>query len=249
MEKKTIIIVEDEIITAMDIQMQLELSGYMVQVASSGEEAIEMAVRLRPDLILMDIVLKGEMDGTQAAQCISDLYKIPIVFLSAFNDDYTFKRAKLSDPYGYLTKPFETRDLHRAVELALYKHQNITNILAADKRYRAIMDNASCGLFVHDERGIISEANKQCEQIFNVSKDKLIGCDFKSFFIPSEIDYITVQLQKMVEEKNIGPNQAHIQSSESNVKEVQFSSSCIDIDTENLYLTVINDETARNRLQ
>ena len=134
MEETNVLVVEDEAITAMDIQMRLQKLGYKVPaVIDSGEEAISMAEKLRPDLILMDIVLKGKIDGTVAAQRISSTHHIPIVFLTAYSDDDTFNRAKLSDPYGYLTKPFEERDLRIAVELALFKHKLRAQALLTEK--------------------------------------------------------------------------------------------------------------------
>ncbi len=122
-----ILVVEDEAITALDIKQRLKGLGYSVPaIANTGEEAISFAESFKPDLVLMDIILKGEMDGTQAAKYISSHYQIPIIFLTAFIDEDTFKRAKLSDPYSYITKPFETRDLQIAIELALFKHDMIT---------------------------------------------------------------------------------------------------------------------------
>ena len=119
-----IIIVEDEAITAIDIQEYLQKLGYSVlAIAHSGEEAILQVKKKKPHLILMDIVLEGSMDGTQAAKKIWDDYKIPIIFITAYSDEETFSRAKLSFPYAYLIKPFETRDLRIAIELALFKFE------------------------------------------------------------------------------------------------------------------------------
>lgn len=119
-----ILVVEDEAITAMDIQKRLEKLGYKVlAIVDSGEEAILMAEKFHPDLILMDIVLKGEIDGTVAARRITSFSHIPIVFLTAYSDAETFNRAKSSIPYGYLTKPFGSNELRIAVELALYKRK------------------------------------------------------------------------------------------------------------------------------
>lgn len=124
MEETNILVVEDEAITAMDIQKQLQKLGYKVPaIISSGEEAILMAEKLRPNLILMDIVLKGEIDGIVAAQRISNLYHIPVIFLTAYSDADTFNRAKSTLPYGYITKPFGLNELHMGVELALHKYK------------------------------------------------------------------------------------------------------------------------------
>jgi len=122
--KEKVLVVEDEAVTAMDIKARLEELGYSVlAIANSGEEAISLAAKLKPDIVLMDVILKGNMDGTEAAKQISIRNRIPIVFLTAYSDDTTLERAKLSAPYGYITKPFETRDLQITVSIALFKRK------------------------------------------------------------------------------------------------------------------------------
>ncbi|MDX1900593.1 MAG: response regulator [Gammaproteobacteria bacterium] len=122
-EDTKILIVEDEIITAMDTQQYLTKLGYnVIGLTGSGEEAIEMARSQRPNLILMDIYLQGKYDGAQAAQKILEFCQVPIIFVTAYKDGNSFNRAKLCGPFGYLTKPFEKRDLCNAIELAVFKH-------------------------------------------------------------------------------------------------------------------------------
>ncbi len=123
MAGKRILVVDDERIVNLDIQATLKRLGYnIVGDAVSGSEAIEKASQFKPDLVLMDIKLRGEMDGVEAANFIIKSYDIPVVFLTAYSDDQTLNRAKLSGPFGYLLKPFEERDLRSAIEIALYKH-------------------------------------------------------------------------------------------------------------------------------
>lgn len=117
-------VVEDEGIVALDIRSKLEGKGYEVPaVFSTGEEAVAGAGEFLPDLVLMDIQLAGEMDGTQAAEQIHARYNIPVVYLTAFSDDKTLNRAKAAEPFGYMLKPFEEKKLHATIEIALYKHQ------------------------------------------------------------------------------------------------------------------------------
>ena len=105
MPPKRIMVVEDEGIVALDIQSKLESKGYEVPaVLATGEDAIDRAGELLPDLILMDIQLAGELDGTQAAERIHELYDIPVVYLTAFSDDRTLNRAKNAEPFGYMLK-------------------------------------------------------------------------------------------------------------------------------------------------
>ncbi|MBT3342888.1 MAG: response regulator [Gemmatimonadetes bacterium] len=119
-----ILVVEDEPIVALDLQQRLEKMGYRVpSVVATGEAAIAAAVSERPQLVLMDISLAGPMDGVEAAEQITNQLRVPVVFLTAFSNDQTLERAKLAEPYGYLLKPFEERELQTTIEVALYKHK------------------------------------------------------------------------------------------------------------------------------
>ena len=123
MAKTSILVVEDESIVAKDIQQSLKKLGYSVpSVENSGEDAIDAAGQHKPDLILMDIMLKGEISGIEAAQQIKNRYQIPVIFLTANADESTLSKAKVTEPYGYIIKPFKEIDLHTSIEMALYKH-------------------------------------------------------------------------------------------------------------------------------
>ena len=123
MAKTSILVVEDESIVAKDIQQSLKKLGYSVpSVENSGEDAIDAAGQHKPDLILMDIMLKGEISGIEAAQQIKNRYQIPVIFLTAYADESTLSKAKVTEPYAYIIKPFKEIDLHTSIEMALYKH-------------------------------------------------------------------------------------------------------------------------------
>ncbi len=124
MAKTEILIVEDEAIIAMEIENRLKSLGYAVPaVVSTGADAIQEIAKTLPDLALMDIKLKGEMDGIETAAQIRDRYDVPVVYLTVYADEDTLQRAKITEPFGYLIKPFAERELHAAIEIALYKHQ------------------------------------------------------------------------------------------------------------------------------
>ena len=113
---RRILVVEDELVVATDIQQRLVSLGYEVpSIASTGEEAVQLAAEGKPDLVLMDIVLPGGMDGVEAANQIRQQLDIPVVFLTAHSDEHTFGRAKMSDPFGYVVKPFEERTNRKSV--------------------------------------------------------------------------------------------------------------------------------------
>jgi len=124
MAKAQILVVEDDVILVMELQDRLQSFGYSVAAAvSSGEEAIKKAGETRPDLILMDIRLKGDMDGIEAALEIRACFGTPVVYLTALADENTLQRAKVTEPYGYIVKPFGEKTLHSTIEIALHKHK------------------------------------------------------------------------------------------------------------------------------
>src|SRR5688500_8622672 len=124
MTQTRILVVEDESIVALDIQCRLESMGYEVPATvASGEKAVEQAGDLRPDLVLMDIHLQGKMDGIEAADQIRRRFGIPVIYLTANADHPTVQRAKVTEPFGYVIKPFEERELQTSIEMAIYKHQ------------------------------------------------------------------------------------------------------------------------------
>jgi len=122
LNKSRILVVEDEAIVAMVIKRRLKDLGYIVSgVASTGKDAITKVEGTFPDLVLMDIRLKGDMDGIEATKIIKDRFSLPVVYLTAHSDDVTFKKAKETDPDGYILKPFTEKDLSTTIEIALHK--------------------------------------------------------------------------------------------------------------------------------
>ncbi len=117
-----IIVVEDEVLLANDLKMSLENLGYEVcAIVDTAEKALELIERNQPDLICMDIVLKGKMDGIEAAEIIRSRWGIPVIFLTAYADNEILKRAKIAEPFGYLIKPVQDRDIKVGIEVAVYK--------------------------------------------------------------------------------------------------------------------------------
>jgi len=137
-----ILVVEDEVIVAQDIAGRLKKLGYVVTATvSSGEEAIKKAIENPPDLVLMDIVLKGDMDGVTAAEKIRTNRNVPTIFLTAYADDQTLQRAKLTDPFGYIIKPFQQNDLRVAIEIALHRHEIETKMRESLKAAEAVRES------------------------------------------------------------------------------------------------------------
>ena len=124
MSEHKILIVEDELLIAKGLSRKLAKLGYtVVDIVSSGTKAIQRATEIKPDLILMDIVIKGDMDGIETAAKINENLGIPVVYLTAYADDQTLDRAEITGSYGYILKPFKERELHATIKMALKKHQ------------------------------------------------------------------------------------------------------------------------------
>lgn len=138
----TVLIVEDEFITGTDIQNSLQDMGYHAPlIIDNGMEAVEKTGKMRPDVVLMDITLMGEMSGIDAAVRIKELFRIPVIFLTAHSDESTIDKAMLSEPFGYIIKPFDPRSLHISIEMARYKHAIDEKLRASEERYRGFVQN------------------------------------------------------------------------------------------------------------
>lgn len=143
MAKPNVLIVEDEGIIAADIKNTLKKIGYDVcGIVDSGEAAVKAAGEKKPDLILMDIVLHGNLDGVDASKAILNLYHIPVIYLSAHEDDKTIERTKDTHPYGFVLKPFSERELKAALKMALFKHDSEKRIKESEERYFRLAENA-----------------------------------------------------------------------------------------------------------
>ena len=167
MKGNKIMIVEDESIIAEDIRMSLINNGYVVSsVISTGEKAIEKVKEDKPDLILMDIMLAGKMDGIQTAGMIQTIFNIPVIYLTAYCDDKIIERAKITSPFGYLIKPFKDRELYIAIEMSLYKHKLEMELKESKEFYEGILEGIVTGVWVTNDSDEIIYSNKGMRAIF-----------------------------------------------------------------------------------
>ncbi len=151
MKQASILVVEDERIVAFDLKQQLEALGYRVAaVVPSGELAVEKAAELKPDLVLMDIHLEGAMDGVEAAERIHACLRIPIIFLTAYAEDETLSRAQVSLPFGYLVKPYEVREVHATIQMALVRRAAEVAVEQSEERLQLALDAADLGVWEWD---------------------------------------------------------------------------------------------------
>lgn len=176
MENKTILVVEDEIVIAMDLQATLIDLGHAVpEIVTSGEAAIQAALRLHPDLVLMDIHLSESLDGIDAAAEIIRRLDIPVIFLTAYADDETLQRASQTAPYGYILKPFEARELRANIEIAIYKHQLEKTIKEHRQWLLAVLNSIGEGVAASDASGLIKFMNPVAEVLTGWSQAEAIG--------------------------------------------------------------------------
>ncbi len=183
MAKAKILIVEDDAIIAMDIESRLKNLGYSVSgSANYGEKAIEKVEELKPDLVLMDIVLKGDMDGIEAAEIIRSRFDIPVVFLTAYADEERLEKAKLTVPFGYILKPFQDRDLQITIEMALYaakvdaeRRQTEEIIQRKIKELQTILYSVPASVFYKDKENRLIRVNKTLADALGFPKEEIEG--------------------------------------------------------------------------
>jgi PAS domain S-box-containing protein len=188
MEKPTIFIVEDERIVAEDIGETLKKLGYLISgIAVSGETAIEKIRETLPDLVLMDIHLAGEMDGIEAAGQIHTLFDIPVIYLTAYADNDLLERAKLTEPYGYVLKPFNDREVHSVIEMALYKHAINEKIRERDSTIHALVNTTLDAMLLLDNDGKILTANEPMAQRLNRKALDLVHTPFNDLLSAGSI--------------------------------------------------------------
>ena len=178
-QKTRVLVVEDEAIVATDIRKILDNLGYeVVGTASSGKTAIQKAKENKPDLVLMDIVLKGKMDGIEAAEQIRQRFNIPVVYLTAYADNQILKRAKVTEPFGYIVKPFEDRELKSVIEMALYKARIENELKASRASFHNIVEKSADGIVIVDEDGIVQFVNHTAEILFGRKAEEFVGEQF-----------------------------------------------------------------------
>ena len=186
MANTRILIVEDELIVAKDIQYILNSLGYEVSgIATSGEEAIKKSDKKTPDLVLMDIVLGNYMDGIEAAEKIQNRYNIPIIYLTAYADNEILERAKITEPFGYIIKPFEEKELKSTIDMALYKHKIDNKLKQSEEKYRTLTENINVGIFRNTPgpKGKFIEANPAIIKMFGYkNKDEFLKVNVSDLY-------------------------------------------------------------------
>jgi diguanylate cyclase (GGDEF)-like protein/PAS domain S-box-containing protein len=250
--KKCIMVVEDEGITAMSIQSSLEEMGYEVtSVAVSGEEAIQKAGEDKPDLVLMDIELGSDINGIQAAGTIHSRFNIPIVYLTAHTDDKILKDAKITEPFGYIIKPFDDRELSIAVEIALYKHKMEERLRESEIKYRTLFDCASDAIYLIDPgTQKILDCNPRASELIGYTVKELRTMTIEELHPAEEQDVISKIFRKVSKKPELsgisGINQFRKNGA---LVPVEINATTIDLKGKKHSLAIVRDISERKRAE
>jgi len=237
-------VVEDESIISEDIKRTLIYLGYdVVATCPSGEKAIPTADELLPELILMDIKLEGDLDGIETAEKIYKKHRIPIIFLTSYSNDKTLEGAALSEPYGYVLKPFEERELHATIEMAFYKHKMQKKLRRKEKKYRDIFENAIEAIFVL-QGDYFQFFNNQMIEYTGYSEEDLKLKPFFEIIHPEDrIVAISNYRRRIQHEEVPNYNSYRFIGKDSEVKWMKVNSVVIDWEGETATLNFMSDET------
>lgn len=193
-------VVEDEAIIALDLKTKLTEFGYDVTgVTDSSDEALELMGSNRPDLVLMDIVLRGEDNGIDLSWKIKDILDIPIVFLTAYTDQDTLERAKRVGPYGYIVKPYTDRELQSTIEVAIYKHGMERELREKESLFRSIFELAPNLILLTDTRGTIVASNPQSDTHLGHTRERLLGMSVLDITHPDDRKRLEITMREVME--------------------------------------------------
>lgn len=252
MTMKTILVVEDEGIVAKDLQKRLiKLSYHVPAIASSGEEAIQIAEKINPDIILMDIRLKGNIDGIEAAKEIQTHLDIPIIYLTAYADDNTLERARLTEPFGYVLKPFKEKELHTTIEIALNKHKKERQLKENQKGLVTAVTRISDGVIVCDRQELVTFINPIAEKITGWKQEEAFGQNLSEVFkiVPTKTQDLNNTITKSLQEdKVVLSEETTLISQDSQEIQIEYCTASIKNDLGNIIgaIVVFRDMTERN---
>ena len=253
--KARIMVVEDEGVVALQIKDTLEHLGYEVPaVALSGEEALAKISSTEPDLVLMDIQLKGALSGIQAAKRIHGAMEVPVVYLTAYSDAETLEMAELTEPYGYVLKPFEEKSLHAVIQMALFKSRRIRMDHENQIWVSAIPASLSEAVVICDAKGQVKFANQAAETLLGLAKEEVF--EKRLYDVVNLVDSLSKEKVKIPVSEPLAEGRSimrsfHLLTSDGKEIPVEFSASPLRSIEGTLFgiLYVFRQTTERERVQ
>lgn len=242
-----ILVVDDEVVITMQLEERLSSMGYDVAGrASSGKEAVDKAKKLTPDLILMDIVMPGEIDGIEASGIIKEELDIPVIFLTAFADDENIMKAKATEPFGYIVKPFQERELKAAIEVALYNKHVGAQIRRSERRYRTILDRANDPILIFEADNFeVIETNKRAREFFGISHDRFAGMEVIRLIPEDEIKNFNKLIKKLMKSKKPVLENFFVTGDNRELVPVEVSACAASLEGQAVIITILRDITKR----
>jgi len=202
LKDKNILILEDELLIGRYIKESLEVMGANVSgVFDSAEEALESLTGQMPDAALIDIVLSGEMTGLEAGEILYKKFNIPVIFVTAYSDEYTIRNAKKSEPFGYLLKPIDQKELYITIEMTLYKHRLKENLKESKLWLETTLNCIADGVIALDKTGKISFMNTAAENITGWEMSEAVGSDLMEVFNIAEYEVDNSHNEKYLNDK------------------------------------------------
>ncbi|MFH2133333.1 MAG: PAS domain S-box protein [bacterium] len=257
MTKARILIVEDEAIIAMEIESDLKRLGYEVtSIVDSGKKAIQKAEIEKPDLVLMDIRIKGELDGIQAAEVIRTQYDIPVIFATAYLDEERIRRAKLTMPFGYILKPIQERDLKVTIEMALFvskidaeRKQVEDTLRESEERYKVAFKTSPDAVNINRLDGLFVDINDGFTQMTGFTREDAIGkmsADINIWAIPEDRERLIAGLMRDGYYANL---ETTFRFKDGTCRVGLMSASFIQLNNEPHILSITRDISERKRME
>ncbi|MGD8966641.1 MAG: PAS domain S-box protein, partial [Anaerolineae bacterium] len=250
MNKAKILVVEDEGVIALDIEEQLQSFGYeSVEVVGSGEEAVQRAERSRPDLVLMDVVLEGAMGGLEAAGELRERFGTPVVYIAACADEETLQRAKMTEPFGYISKPIDGRELRSTVETALHKHRLEQQLRESEEKYRTVVERANDGIVIIQD-GVVKFANQVLADMWGGTVDSIVGTPFTDYVHPDHLAELVERYTRRMAGEEVPPvYETTLKRKDGNDVRAELNAGLITYQGTPADLVIARDVTQRKQLE
>lgn len=243
-----ILIVEDDKIIALIIETKLTALGYVIcGNVSKGEEAIHLITQETPDLILMDIKLKGTLDGIETAEEIRKQHDLPIIYLTGNTGDEIVERAKQTQPFGYIVKPFNTSELEAVIQITLYRHRIENELKVKEERYRRLFEHSNDAVFIHSLSGDILEVNKKSCLMLGYEREDFFKLKMIDLF-PDENKKTLSTAFKQIRKKGYHHFELIMKRKDDTLLNVDMNSSVIDRTSQHVQ-AIVRDISERKKAE